>query len=68
MNNPNQPIGDYQNSEELKFSNESDDEKDRKDAEEAREKLAEELEEDSGDWGDVDPAGGEDPGMPGGAI
>lgn len=68
MKNPNQPIGDYQNVEELRFDNASDDEQDRRDAEEAREKLAEELEEKNGDWGDVDPAGGEAPTAPGSAV
>ncbi len=71
MNIPNQPIGDYQNSEELKFSNQSDDDRkdnDREDEEKAREELEEELEEQSSDWGDVDPAGGEEPAAPGSAI
>ena len=68
MKNPNQPIGDYQNVEELRFDNASDDEQDRRDAEEAREKLAEELDEKNGDWGDVDPAGGEAPTAPGSAV
>ncbi len=66
MKNPNQSIGDDQNAEELRFSNQSDD--DRKDDEKDREKLEEELEEQSSDWGDVDPEGGEAPTAPGSAV
>ena len=67
MNISNQPISDYQKSQgDFQFSNQSND--DRTDDEKAREKLEEELEEQNSDWGDVDPAGGEEPTAPGSAV
>ena len=57
MNISDQAINQYESAEELKFSNQADD--DRED---------DDREEESGDWGDVDPAGGEEPTAPGSAV
>lgn len=62
MTSPNQPIGDFQNEEKFHLNNVSND--DREDSEHENE----EREEESGDWGDVDPAGGEEPTAPGSAV
>ena len=68
MRNSIQPFPQYENEqksqEKYQFSSEADD--DRKDEE--REKLEEDLEEQNSDWGDVDPAGGEEPTAPGSAV
>ena len=72
MSNLNQPM-DYNEpfqESEYHFSSQTDPNDDQEEKiEKIEEALAEEaLAEEDGDWGDVDPAGGEDPGMPGGAI
>ena len=68
MNYSNQPFPQQRDNQPLQekyqFTNQSDD--DRRDEE--IEKLKEELEEQSGDWGDIDPAGGEEPTAPGSAV
>ena len=70
MNNSNQAMDykdPFQESEYL-FSSQADDDEEEK-MEKIEEALVEKSEsEDGDDWGDVDPEGGEDPGIPGGAI
>ena len=72
MSNSNQAM-DYndpiQESEYLFSSRADDDDDEEEKIEKIEEALVEKSENDEGgDWGDVDPEGGEDPGMPGGAI
>lgn len=71
MNNSNQPTdyNDPSQKSEYLFSNQADEDRDEK-IEKIEEALVKEEEENGvgGDWGDVDPAGGEEPTAPGSAV
>ena len=62
MTIPNQSIGDFQNEEKYYLNTVSNDDREDSDHDD------DEREEESGDWGDVDPAGGEEPAAPGSAV
>ena len=72
MRNSIQPFPQYENEqnsqEKYQFTDQSDDDRKEKEREKELEKVEEELEEQSSDWGDVDPAGGEEPTAPGSAV
>ena len=72
MRNSIQPFPQYENEqnsqEKYQFRDQSDDDRKENEREKELEKVEEELEEQSSDWGDVDPAGGEDPTAPGSAV